>query len=161
MTEFWRPLELGGGSSPQIRPNLDRRRTPNVDIVADLESPLPLASQSLDYIYSQFAIEHISWRKVPQFIAEIYRVLKPSGRACVVTADLRAQCLYILKKPVWTFAETETIFGSQEYFENCHKSSMSQECAEKLFKDAGFRSIKISQVGICCTDMLIQAVKNK
>lgn len=152
-------IELGGGNCPTIRPNFDCRRMPTVDVVVDFESGLPIASESLDFVYSQFAIEHISWRKVPIFVAEIFRVLVHRGKAVVITADLRAQCLFILKKPVWTFAEMETIFGSQDYGENAHKSSMSPELAAKVFRDAGFISVEVSQVGICCTDMLIQAVK--
>lgn len=152
-------IELGGATCPNFRPNLDCRRIPNVDIIADLESPLPLRSDAFDFVYSQFAIEHISWRKVPSFVAEIHRILKAGGRAVVVTADLRAQCLYILRKPVWTFAEMETIFGSQDFSENAHKSSMSQELAGSVFRSAGFVRIEVSQVGITATDMLIKAFK--
>lgn len=153
-------LELGGGSIPVLRPNLDSRKIENVDIVADLESPLPIATESLDTVYSQFAMEHLSWRKVVQFIGEIYRILKPSGKATIVTSDLRAQLLYILKKQKWTLAEMETIFGSQDYPENTHKSSLSMELAEELFKSAGFNKVKVSQVGVCATDMQIEAEKS-
>lgn len=152
-------VELGGGTTPSFRPNVDCRALPNVDIVADFEKPLPLQSEEYNFVYSAFAIEHISWRRVPQFVSEIYRILKPQGRAIIITADLRAQCQYILKKPVWTFAEMETIFGSQDYGENAHKSSMSQELALKVFRDAGFKSVNVLQVGICATDMQIDAVK--
>lgn len=157
--------ELGGGSNPNFCRakgngiNVDCRLVENVDIVADFEKPLPLSSGEFDLVFSQFAIEHISWRKVPVFINEIARILKPNGRAVIITADLRAQCLYILAKPVWTFAEVETIFGSQDYESNCHKSSMSQELARQLFLDAGFRVVDVTQVGICCTDMLINCQK--
>lgn len=152
-------LEIGGANVPNYRPNLDRRKAKNVDIQADLEYPLPLKSETFDMVYSQFAMEHISWRKIPQFISEIYRILKLNGIVIIVTADLRAQCQYILRKPAWTFAEVETIFGSQDYGENAHKSSMSQEHAITLFKDAGFKCVKTSQVGICATDMLIEGIK--
>lgn len=152
-------IELGGGGHPQIHPNLDCRAILGVDIIADFEKTLPLSSNEFDLVFSQFALEHISWRKVPDFIKEIHRILKPTGKALIVTADLRAQCQYILKKPEWTFAEVETIFGSQDFGENAHKSSMSQELAMKVFRDAGFNNVQVFQVGICATDMLIQAIK--
>lgn len=152
-------IELGGGATANFHPNCDCRAINGVDIVADFEKPLPLKSEAYDLVYSAYAIEHISWRNVPQFVNEIYRILKPNGRAVVITADLRAQCQYILKKPTWTFAEMETIFGSQDFGENAHKSSMSQELAYSVFMKAGFKSVNIQQVGICSTDMQINAVK--
>ena len=153
-------VELGGGQVPRFHPNVDCRKVENVDIMADFERPLPLASEGFDAVYSAFAMEHVSWRNVQQFVNEIYRVLKSSGRATVITSNLRAQCLYLLKKEVWGLPEVETIFGSQEYPENSHKSSMSPECAERLFRDAGFNKVKVvTQVGICGTDMLIEAEK--
>lgn len=152
-------IELGGGSHPILHPNVDSRQIEGVDIVADFEKPLPLPSNEFDLVYSAFALEHVSWRKVPAFVKEIHRILKPNGKAVVITADLRAQCQYILAKPVWTFAEVETIFGSQDYSENCHKSSMSRELAVKVFTDAGFINVQASQVGICSTDIQIEARK--
>lgn len=152
-------IELGGGKTPNFHPNCDCRAIDGVDIVADFEKPLPLPSENYDVVFSQYAIEHISWHNVQQFVNEIYRILKPNGKATIITADLRAQCLYILRKPTWTFAEMETIFGSQDFAENCHKSSMSQELAYSVFMQAGFKCVNIQQVGICSTDMQINAVK--
>lgn len=153
-------VELGGGANPSFHPNVDCRQLPNVDLVADFEKPLPfLPSNEFDLVYSAFALEHISWRNIPQFVNEIYRILKQNGRAVIITADLRAQCLFILRKTVWTFAEVETIFGSQDFAENTHKSSMSQELAFSVFTKAGFKNINIQQVGICSTDMQIEGQK--
>lgn len=152
-------VELGGGENPNFHPNLDGRPVKGVDIVADLESPLPLKSEAFDFVFSQFAIEHISWKRLTGYIADIFRILKPNGKATIITADLRAQFLYIMKKKAWDLTELETIFGSQDYPQNTHKSSMSMELAERLFRDAGFGKVKITQVGICATDMQIEVEK--
>jgi len=61
-------IELGGGTRPYFRPNLDVRKAENVDIVADFNEPLPIENEEYDGVFSSYCIEHISWRKVKQFL---------------------------------------------------------------------------------------------
>lgn len=151
-------IELGGGEKPSFRPNLDRRKNPNVDIVADLESPLPLKSEEFDLVYCQYAIEHISWRCLKRYIAEIHRILKPNGKAAIITANLFEQCKKAINEE-WTENTSCMIFGDQNYGENAHKCGFSPEYAVKLFRDAGFVYIKVAPLSFCATDMLIEVTK--
>ena len=41
-----------------------------------------------DQIYLGHILEHIVWEEVPQFIDEVYRVLKPGGVLCIVGPDI-------------------------------------------------------------------------
>ena len=148
-------VELGGGENPRFRPNLDCRAIKGVDVVADLEKSLPLASEAFDLVFSQYLIEHIGWRDVSQFIGEVFRILKPCGKAIIVAPDLKAQAEELLKKEKWDLKDLEFIFGSQDYPENAHKSSMSAEMAERLFRGAGFNKVNISHLPFCSTDMMI------
>jgi predicted SAM-dependent methyltransferase len=59
------------------------------DIKADLRLPLPYADSSVDLIFNEHFIEHISREDGRKFLAECYRVLKPGGVLRVSTPDLR------------------------------------------------------------------------
>lgn len=152
-------VELGGGENPRYRPNVDIRRLPTVDVIADFEKPLPLPSDEFDLVYSAYTIEHISWRRVKQFISEIYRILKPGGRAEIITANLLEQCRLIANSREWDEKFSCMIFGDQDYPENVHKCGFSPEYAARLFREAGFSRVEVKPHPNCSTDMIIIAYK--
>jgi SAM-dependent methyltransferase len=160
-------LEIGGGDKPLFRPNLDMRQLPNVDIVSDLSEPWPVESGIYDGVFGMYIIEHISWRKVEQFISEINRVLKPLGTAVMITANLLEQGKLAIK---W-FEEgkgqevSQMIFGDQNYEggnwdANAHHCGFSPQYAIELFKRAGFKEVIIYEHPDTKTDMIIQAQKS-
>lgn len=158
-------VELGGGANPLYSKakgngiNVDCRSLLTVDVVADFEKRLPLSDNEYGYVYSSYCIEHISWRNLKQFISEIYRILKPNGKALIITANLLAQAKVLVSKENWDLNDLCMIFGDLNYPENSHKSSMSPELATRLFKEAGFRNVMVYQHPNCVTDMIIEAVK--
>lgn len=156
-------IEFGGGSRPQFHPNLDVRPGPGVDIVANLEEPLPVEDMTYDAAWCQYCIEHISWRKVKGFLKEVARILKPEGKFVVITANLKEQSKVVANKD-WgdskdEFYESRMIFGDQDYSDNTHKVGMSPELAVKWFKEAGFGVVKVEPHPNCPTDMIIKATK--
>ena len=151
-------VELGGGNNPVYRPNCDVRSLPNVDMVVDFEKPIPLPSDEYDFVYSSYVIEHVSWRNLPQFVKEIYRILKVGGIAQIITANLLEQAKVLVNKEKWSLNDLCMVFGDLDYPENSHKSSMSPEMATRLFNEAGFRSV-IVYAHPCPTDMILEAVK--
>jgi len=158
-------VELGGGSSPRhCRKygngiNVDVRPMDTVDVVADFEKPFPLASTEYDLVYSAYCIEHVSWRNVKQFIKEIYRILRPSGRTVIITANLLEQCRVVVNSQVWEENFSCMLFGDQNYGENSHKCGFSPEYAIKLFKEVGFATVNVVPLPQCQTDMIVEAVK--
>ncbi len=64
---------------------------PNV-LVHDLRQPLPMADSSVDAVYHSHVLEHFDRDRVPSFLGEIRRVLKPGGWHRVVVPDLEASC---------------------------------------------------------------------
>jgi predicted SAM-dependent methyltransferase len=157
-------LELGGGDNPRFSKrigngiNVDVRASPQVDLLADFNKPLPFPSEEFDLVYSQFVIEHISWRNVQQFINELYRVLKADGKAVIITANLYEQCKKAISEE-WTQNTSCMIFGDLDYPENSHKCGFSPSYVEKLFKNAGFKSVAVQSLYSCATDMEIEATK--
>jgi len=153
-------IEFGGGKYPILHPNVDIMEDPNVDIIADFNKPLPFSDKAYDGIFCRYAIEHLEWRNVEGFIKELYRILKPGGKAIVITANTLEQCKRIVNEGI-NKDTVELIFGSQEFpdFGGAHKSGYSPNYAKKLFQDAGFRFIKTVPHPSSVTDMIIEAHK--
>lgn len=152
-------IELGGGTKPYFRPNLDVRKEENVDIVADFNEPLPLDDKSYDGIFSSYCIEHISWRKVKPFLEECYRILSNNGTAVFLTANTERQMEWVLEHDEWDHHCSCIIFGDQDYDANTHRNSLCPKYAIKLLREVGFSSVIVFPWGELGTDMVIEATK--
>lgn len=154
-------IELGCGDKPRFKNSVkaDTRSLPNIDIVADFNKPLPIDSDKYDQVYCEYAIEHITWRNLQQFINEIYRILKPGGKTETITANLRQQAYILYTKTEWNDNDLCMIFGDNDYQENTHRSGFSPESAIYRFKKAGFSQVNVIKHPACDTDMIISAIK--
>jgi predicted SAM-dependent methyltransferase len=157
-------IELGGGDRPAFRPNVDMRPGPFTDIVADLNEPLPIKNDEWDGLFCSYMIEHISWRKIRDFIAECFRILRPGGTAVFVTANLLEQARHLINQVEWEDTHVCMIFGDQNYEgeawrANAHYTGFSPEFASRLLQKAGFDKIMILPWGELRTDMIIEATK--
>lgn len=160
-TQGQKLLEIGGGNVPIIRPNLDIRKEPNVDIVADISKPLPIKDNELDGVFSKFAIEHISWKQIRAFIKEVYRILKPGGQAVFITANLLEQARILTEVPNFEDNWVCMVFGENDYPENSHRAGFSPEFAGRLFKETGFERVIVAPWPDWRGDMIIEAKKAK
>lgn len=82
-------LHLGCGPNYQqgwLNLDID---SPCADMLHDLRLPLPFASGSVDYIYNEHFIEHITLEHSLIFLKECRRVLKNGGVFRTSTPDLR------------------------------------------------------------------------
>lgn len=157
-------LEVGGGDKPIFHPNMDIRKLPTVDIVADLNKEWPVPAGSLGGVYSAYAIEHVSWRKIGHFVSELHRVLRHGGRAVIVTANLKAQAEKLAAKEDFSDEDLSMIFGDQNYGDdewraNSHTSGFSPRGIQRLFWQAGFADVITYVHPNCPTDMMIEAMK--
>lgn len=162
-----RVLELGGGDNAIFPENVDMRPESKVTLVTDLNEPLPIESESYDGVFSQYFLEHVSWRRISSLVSEIHRVLKPNGISCNITANLLEQC----KLAIEWFDEgkgwevSQMLFGDQNYeggdwVFNAHHNGFSPAYAIKLFREAGFHEVTIFEHPNCKTDLIIQAQKS-
>ena len=78
-------LDLGCGATKQYPDNLglDLRPAPGVDGVADLSRPLPIASDSVDTIFTVHVLEHLI--DFLPLVDECHRVLRPGGTLHVMS----------------------------------------------------------------------------
>lgn len=152
-------LEVGGGENPKFHPNLDMRSLPTVDVVADLSEKWPVPGDTYDGVYSSYVIEHVSWRKLKGFVSELFRVTKPGGTVCVITANTEAQMRWALEQGDDYDRVAQCLFGDLDYPENSHKAALSPGFAIKLFREAGFTDVAVLPHGELKTDMIIEAKK--
>lgn len=142
-----------------FRPNLDVRRLPSVDVVADLSEPWPVPDGSYEGVYSAYILEHISWRKAPAFVKELFRVLKPGGTAFIVTSNTEAQMRWALAQEIFDEKIAQCLFGDNDYAENTHRAAFNPSYAVRLFRDAGFADVAVLPHGALGTDMIVEAKK--
>jgi predicted SAM-dependent methyltransferase len=162
-----RILELGGGQNrhPASDVNVDVRPGPGVDFVANFEDHLPIRDRDFEGVFCQYALEHISYPKLPRFLKEVLRVLKPGGKAVFVVPNTLAQLNWIQNNPQgWDnkdlfTAASELLFGTLDYPENSHKAFLSPDIATKLFTEAGFENIVIQEYNERLTDMCVSAAR--
>lgn len=87
------------GCGPRLLPgwiNIDFILGSNV--LLDLTKPIPLPDGSVDYVYSEDFIEHLTFQAGSKLLAECARVLKPGGIVRLVTPDLRALATAYLER---------------------------------------------------------------
>lgn len=58
-----------------------------VDIVADISKPLPIADGRYELVYMSHVLEHIPWFQTIEVLKEIHRILMPGGRIEVFVPD--------------------------------------------------------------------------
>lgn len=82
-------LDIGCGGKKQYPSaiGVDQFRAPGVDVVADLESGLPFDDGTFDHIFAIHVLEHV--RDLLALMADLHRVLRPSGVLHVLTPDWR------------------------------------------------------------------------
>jgi predicted SAM-dependent methyltransferase len=70
--------------------NIDIEKTEATDMTLDVREKLPFLKDSVDFVYSEHFLEHLSRGEAINFLKEIYRVLKPNGVLRISTPDLEA-----------------------------------------------------------------------
>lgn len=158
-------IELGGGDNPQFHPNYDTRRVKGVDFISDFNEPLPIISENFDGLFCRYALEHINWRNVKNFLGETYRILKYGGHAVFITSNLLEQAKVLVdydkNNKEWNDNLIGMIFGAEDYKENTHQSGFSPNYITQILTEIGFKDIKISPIysDFGNTDMIIETTK--
>jgi len=161
-------IEFGGGDKPVFRPNVDVRRLSTVDYVMDLNGPmseLGTITGQFDGVFSQYVLEHVSWRKVRYLLKAMRLMLQPGGRLVLIVPNLVEQARYIMAKDAaGEFGDNEAccIFGDQNYEgqdwrANMHSAGWSPAYLQSMLIEAGFGDVMILPHPETDTDMIVEA----
>lgn len=142
-----RIVDIGGGTNPlKVEGitvfNVDKRQLPGVDAVRDLEEDFADIGK-FDGLVCTYVAEHIGWRKIKQFFRNCYEVLKDGGVAVFTVPDTVEQMRKILAQPKVTLADSEFLFGGQDFLDNVHKVIFSRVFITELLQETGFTDINI------------------
>ncbi len=121
------------------------------DLQCDVTKGLPYKDGSVDGIYSEHFIEHLTQKNIVAFLRECRRVLKPGGRVRIATPDLDELIRqYIendwgqpwLKQYGYEWIRTRAEYLNISLRDWGHAWVMDQEELSRLAASAGFESIK-------------------
>jgi glycosyltransferase involved in cell wall biosynthesis/predicted SAM-dependent methyltransferase len=116
--------------------NIDNNSDNNIekiDLNIDVTNRLPFEDNSIDFIYHEYFIEHLSYEEGELFLQECYRILKPDGVMRFACPDLdKLNGNYIGDN-----LRTSELVSKYIY----NKADMT-----KQLKTVGFQSIKIKEI---------------
>ena len=130
-------LNLGGGGN-LLTGCLTLDISPAADCYADLRKPLPFGAESVDAIFCEEFVEHITKEEAGRFLRECLRILKRGGVMRITTPDLN----YLITTLGDDAASCDR-FNEMVY--DCgHKHLYSRGGLERLAHDAGFAECRRS-----------------
>lgn len=143
-------LHLGCGSvnHPNFI-NIDGFPASHIHYVREIDDLSPFQDNSIDLIYACHCLEHFSFLKVPNVIAEWFRVIKKNGilRLSVPDFDQLITIYSENDKDIDTIVGM--LMGGQDYKYNFHQTAFTKKKLESLLLNAGFNEIRDWQPGSC------------
>lgn len=141
------PLKLHLGCGNNIREgyiNVDQYVSAPTILNANVFD-LPFESNTVDEIFTEHMLEHLSKYEVPLALKEWARVLKSGGKLLMNLPNLEwcmQQWLSKTEEERWGW-QLDTIFGLQVHPGEFHKTGFTKHRLQVLLTDAGFNKIKI------------------
>jgi predicted SAM-dependent methyltransferase len=137
-------VNLGCGHIPiQGYLNIDRRKLPGVDIVAEVDE-LPFNSGEIDEIYSSHLLEHFPQEQLKRVLLPYYcRLLKVGGEFRAVVPDAQAMINEYQKGELPYNDFREVLFGGQDYDGDFHFNMFTPASLSELLVEAGFEDVRI------------------
>jgi SAM-dependent methyltransferase len=100
---------------------LDRLAQPGVNVVCDLERPLPIRTGSVDVIHLRHVIEHV--RELIPFMEEVYRVCRAGAEVHVVAPYYTSRGAFrdpthvrFIAEDTFQYFEPPTDYGVRTHF---------------------------------------------
>ena|ERR1700752_2133587 len=79
-------LDLGCGTRKKEGfTGVDRRQFPGVDVVAELKDKWPWKDSSVEEVFMSHTLEHFTGPQRVHVMNELWRVLRPDGKATIIT----------------------------------------------------------------------------
>lgn len=151
------PAIFHGNGWREIRLDIDADVRP--DVVASMTDMSPVASGSVDAVYSCHNLEHLYAHEVEVALREFRRVLRDSGRAVVIVPDLQAAARLIVEdkldkpayiSPAGPITPLDMLYGYRPLVASgnpfmAHKTGFSQRTLADALIRAGFAQATVSR----------------
>jgi predicted SAM-dependent methyltransferase len=142
-------LHIGGSERKDGWVNLGTQPAPHVDIVGNCCEMRMIQNGSVDEVYASHVLEHLGHQdELPRALAEILRVLRPSGRFMISVPDL-AILAWLLTMPHFGPNEQWQImtmmFGGQHDPFDFHKVGFTGALLTQYLAEAGFVDLRRCQ----------------
>lgn len=148
-TGNWRELRLD--IDPAVKP----------DICCSITEMSPVASGSVDAVWSSHNLEHLYRHEVPLALREFLRVLRPHGLLLVTLPDLQRVAELVAgdaledeayRSPSGPITPLDMIFGhaaslAQGRTHMAHKTGFTATTLHRLLSEAGFAEIRLNRSG--------------
>lgn len=147
--EEWHEVRLD--LNPDVQP----------DIVASIVDLAPVASESVDGIWSSHNLEHVSAHEVPLVLRSFLRVLRPGGEVLITLPDLQQvgklvaagkleDTAYV--SPAGPIAPLDIIYGHQASVQRGndfmgHRTGFTAKTLKQKLVAAGFEDVKVDRPG--------------
>lgn len=136
-------LKLNVGCGNKLKEdhvNIDIRQLNNPDIlIADIRN-LPYESETVDEIYANDVLEHVSFRETLPVLEHWFKILKPGGKLFIQSPHFGS--LVNLAVKAKTIPEKlgaiARFYGGQDYPENTHMNAIDEDILQDQLKVAGF-----------------------
>jgi predicted SAM-dependent methyltransferase len=156
-------LNLGCGHIPLDGfLNIDRRKLPGVDIVAEVDN-LPFDNGEVSEIYSAHLIEHFPQEQLRRVLLIYwFNLLAPGGRFRAVAPDAHAMMNAYFAGAYQFEQLREVTFGGQDYDGDFHFNMLTTFSLTTLLKEAGFQDIIVvaeNRVNGGCKEFEVSAVR--
>ena len=118
---------------------LDHNTYDGVDIVANLEEPLPIPSATFDLVFANQILEHV--HNFTPLIMEIHRILKPGGQLLAHVPYFRSSWAHIDPTHVRSFTiNSMDYFVKETYCYNNYRFFDESFSEIQVFLDSEYRS---------------------
>ncbi len=145
------PLKLNVGCGQVKYPgwvNIDIE--PGADLVLDVRKGLPFDDNSVDFIYNEHLLEHLTLEEGKKGLSEFHRCLKKEGVLRIAMPDLDWTIQQYDKDfknedwfpgPGYEFVKTKGMAINMAFYWWGHKYLYNEEDLRNLFRKAGFTNV--------------------
>lgn len=150
-------MKLNLGCGKDIREgyiNIDFTNYNGVDVVHDLNAPLPYADNTIDEIVAQDILEHFTYVNTDRIFNYWVRVLKSAGVMILQVPDIDKHIdMYLnhkierhTNKPVDIYRLRSLIFGGKGYVGNGHYTCFNKKTVIELFQKHNLEVIEYTDL---------------
>ena len=135
----------------------------------DAIEPFAIASNSVEYVFCEHFIEHLTYQQGIQFFKEVARILSPTGVFRISTTSLEDLCReYCAKSQIadrlvlrnesygYQFGRTHSAILNKAFYADKHNHIYDHATLVQTLQDVGFSEIVRTQIGESTRTALLQ-----